>query len=263
MSSSALTANRAECPTADSIANDAAIRRSIQRIYPSIRVVLVDPAELMHLAVRALLAEDARYSRPVATTTVCLAEKLLRQVRPELVICEIDIADKSGIAFCRWALNASPLTRVVILTSRNEPLLATAALAAGAAGYLLKDSPHDLLRASLEQVAAGHTIVDDRLGGPGQTMRQVDAVDHLGLSRREREVLGELIAGQDNKSIAAILNISEDTVKTHLKSIFRKLGARDRAHALALVIGTATATSPGMMPSRRVASGPAARSFAR
>ena len=53
-------------------------------------------------------------------------------------------------------------------------------------------------------------------------------------------MLGELVGGQDNRSIAATLGIAEETVKSHLKSIFRKLGARDRAHALALAIGTAT-----------------------
>jgi DNA-binding NarL/FixJ family response regulator len=201
--------------------------------------MLADPAELVHLAIKALLAEDARYSRPVAATSVAAAEQLIRQIRPGLLISEVDLGGKSGIEFCRWVRRASPITQVVFLTSRNEPLLATAALAAGAVGYLLKDSPPDLLRASLEQAVAGHAVVDDRLGW--HAAHRVDAADQLGFSRREREVLGELVSGQDNRSIAATLGIAEETVKSHLKSIFRKLGARDRAHALALALGTATA----------------------
>ena len=66
-----------------------------------------------------------------------------------------------------------------------------------------------------------------------------DCVAELGLSRREREVLDELMLGLDNKAIAIRLCISEDTVKSHVKAIFRKLGARDRAHAVALALGSA------------------------
>jgi DNA-binding NarL/FixJ family response regulator len=202
--------------------------------------MLADPAELVHLAVKTLLADDPRYARPITATSFAAAEHLVRQIRPGLLISEIDLGGKSGIDLCRWVRCASPNTAVVILTSRNEPLLATAALAAGATGYLLKDSPPDVLQASLEQAAAGRTVVDDRLGWHGGLAQRVDAADQLGFSRREREVLGELVGGQDNRSIAATLGIAEETVKSHLKSIFRKLGARDRAHALALVIGTAT-----------------------
>ena len=202
--------------------------------------MLADPAELVHLAVKTLLADDPRYSRPITATSFGAAEHLVRQIRPGLLISEIDLGGKSGIDLCRWVRCASPITQVVILTSRNEPLLATAALAAGAVGYLLKDSPPDVLQASLEQAAAGRTVVDDRLGWNGGLAQRVDAADQLGFSRREREVLGELVGGQDNRSIAATLGIAEETVKSHLKSIFRKLGARDRAHALALAIGTAT-----------------------
>jgi DNA-binding NarL/FixJ family response regulator len=157
------------------------------------------------------------------------------------LITEVDLDGKSGIELCRWVRCVSPITQVVFLTSRNEPLLATAALAAGAVGYLLKASPPDVLQASLEQAAAGHTVVDDRLGRHRAAAHQVDAADQLGFSRREREVLGELVSGQDNRLIAATLGIAEETVKSHLKSIFRKLGAHGRAHALALAIGTATA----------------------
>jgi DNA-binding NarL/FixJ family response regulator len=202
--------------------------------------MLADPAELVHLAIKSLLSEDPRYSRPVTATSFAAAEQLVRQIRPGLLISEIDFGGKSGIDLCRWVRCASPITQVVFLTSRNEPLLATAALAAGAVGYLLKDSPPDVLQASLEQAAIGETVVDDRLGWQGGSARQIDAADQLGFSRREREVLGELVGGQDNRSIAAALGITEETVKSHLKSIFRKLGARDRAHALALAVGTAT-----------------------
>jgi DNA-binding NarL/FixJ family response regulator len=244
--------NRAERPEPGSGSNRPAISQTISQSTnqppSSVRVMLADPAELMHLAVRALIADDPMYSRLATATNVTDAQRLVLQTRPLLLICEIDIGRRSGIQFCRWVRSASPPTRIVILTNRNEPLLATAALAAGAIGYLLKSSPEDVLRASLRQAATGETVIDDRLGKHYELAHEVDVANQLGFSRREREVLGELILGQDNRSIAATLSISEETVKSHLKSIFRKLGARDRAQALALAIGTATAPSQRSAP---------------
>jgi DNA-binding NarL/FixJ family response regulator len=209
-----------------------------------IQVVLADQAELIHLAVRALLAASPRYSMAAAASTTIAAEQLVHRVRPGLLICDTDIAGESGIELCRWVLKVRPGIRVVILTSRDEPLLARSALAAGASGYLLKDTASGALTAGLDLAMSGVTVVDDRLGHTRETGRRIDPSGECGFSRREREVLGELIAGLDNRSIAKQLCIAEDTVKTHLKAIFRKLGARDRAHAVALVLGTAAVVVP-------------------
>ena len=73
-------------------------------------------------------------------------------------------------------------------------------------------------------------------------------MQQFGLSRREREVLAEVLSGFGNKMIAGRLHISEDTVKSHMKAIFRKLGARDRAHAVALALGRAPLVSVGSAP---------------
>jgi DNA-binding CsgD family transcriptional regulator len=76
--------------------------------------------------------------------------------------------------------------------------------------------------------------------GPGAADPLADA----GFSRREREVLAELVGGLDNRAIASRLCISEETVKCHVKAIFRKLGARDRAHAVAVALGAAPPQAP-------------------
>jgi DNA-binding NarL/FixJ family response regulator len=218
------------------------------RMPRMIRVVLVDQAELMHLAVRAVLGASPRYSLVAAASTTVAAEQLVHRVRPELLICDTEIAGESGIELCRWVLQVSPGTRVVILTSKDEPLLARAALAAGASGYLLKDTARDALTAGLDLAVSGVPVVDDRLGRSRELARRIDPSGECGFSRREREVLGELISDLDNRSIARKLCVAEDTVKTHLKAIFRKLGARDRAHAVALVLGTAAVAVPGYSP---------------
>lgn len=204
-----------------------------------VRTVVVDEAELMHFAVRALLSSAPGYSVVASARTVGAAEQLIRRIRPDLVICDADIAGESGIGLCRWVRQVSPATGVVILTGRDEPLLAQSAMAAGAHGYLLKDSAPDDLVACLADASAGLQVLDQRLGRSRRGDQRTDPTGEFGLSRREREVLGEMLGGLDNKSIAGRLCISEDTVKSHVKAIFRKLGARDRAHAVALALGTA------------------------
>jgi DNA-binding NarL/FixJ family response regulator len=217
-----------------------------------VRAVVVDEAELMHFAVRALLSTVPGYTLVASAGSVGDAEQLIRRVRPDLLICDADIAGESGIGLCRWVRQASPATCVAILTGRDEPLLAQSALAAGAHGYLLKDSAPEDLAAYLDEVAGGMRVLDQRLGRSRQGEHRTDPTDEFGLSRREREVLGEVLAGLDNRRIADRLCISEDTVKSHVKAIFRKLGARDRAHAVALALGTAAVTGQHLYPAPQI-----------
>jgi DNA-binding NarL/FixJ family response regulator len=227
-----------------------------------VSIVLADPAELMHLAVRALVGLKSRFVVVGTATTAVAAEQLVRRHRPGIVLSEADLAGESGIELCRWVRQASPVSQVVILTGRDEPLLARSALIAGAAGFLLKDIPADALVTALGQVAAGNTVVDSRLGGSASHSQRIDPSDELGFSRRERDVLAELVAGLDNRSIAGRLCISEETVKSHLKAVFRKLGARDRSHAVALVLGSALpVVRPGYQVRRACA--PAGRELVR
>lgn len=204
-----------------------------------IRAVLADDAELMHLAVRALLASIPGFTLAGSAGSVGAAEQLIRRAAPDLLICETDIRGQSGIGLTWWVRTYRPRTRVVILTGQDEPSAAQAALRAGAQGYLLKSSPPDALAAALQRIAAGHRVLDERLGYAREVSPEARRMEQVGLSPRERDVLAEVLSGFGNKMIAQRLHISEDTVKSHMKAIFRKLGARDRAHAVALAVGRA------------------------
>jgi DNA-binding NarL/FixJ family response regulator len=216
-------------------------------------VVIADDSPLMHLAVRSMLAGAPGLTLAAAASSVPAAEQLIQRVRPDLLVCDTAIGGDSGVALCRWTRQVSPVTAVVMLTSRDEPLLVQSALAAGAIGYLLKDSAAEVLLASLGLAAAGRLVLDERLGTQRHRTGLADCVAELGLSRREREVLEELMLGLDNKAIAARLCIAEDTVKSHVKAIFRKLGARDRAHAVALALGSAPPATGPSLPQPRPA----------
>lgn len=197
----------------------------------------------MHMALRAMLAGNSRYSIVAAATTVSMAEQLVGRVRPALLVCDTDIRGESGLDLVRWTRQASPATHIVILTGRDEPLLVKTLVEAGAVGYLLKDSAPEVLAASLDQVMDGALVIDPRLG-TSRAAAPLAAVGGVSFSRREREVLAELIEGLDNRSIALRLSISEETVKSHMKAILRKLSARDRSHAIAVALGVARPAAP-------------------
>jgi DNA-binding NarL/FixJ family response regulator len=222
--------------TVQSVAAGAA-RQDVRHGSRLVRVVHADDAPLMHLALRAMLASTPGFTVVGSAATVTEAEQLVLRARPDLLITDSDLAGECGISLCRWA---STRTAAVILTGRDDPHLAMSALASGAAGYLLKGTRPEQLVAYLRQAARGLQVMDERLGLSSRVVESPDRIAEFGLSRREREVLDEILRGLGNRAIAQRLCISEDTVKSHVKAIFRKLGARDRGHAIALALGTAT-----------------------
>lgn len=213
-----------------------------------VTVVLADQAVLMHMALRTLLAANAGYSVVAAAETAAAAEQLVSRVRPGLLICDVDIVGEARLDLSWWTRRVSAATRVVYLTSRDEPRLAEIAITAGAAGYLLKDTTPEAITAGLDRVAAGEVVLDARLGASRGASFPVAVLLGSDFSRREGEVLTELARGLDNKSIASRLCVSEETVKSHVKAIFRKLGARDRAHAVALALGAGVPAPPPAPP---------------
>lgn len=210
----------------------------------TVTVVLADQAVLMHMALRALFATNSTYSVVAAADTLLTAEQFIGRLGPAMLICDTGIVAEAGLDLPGWTRRVSAVTRVVFLTSRHDSWLADSVIAAGAAGYLLKDTAPRAITASLDRVRAGEVVIDARLGAPRAPSCPVAALPGSGFSRREAEVLTQLACGLDNKAIADQLCIAEETVRSHMKAVFRKLGARDRAHAVALAHGAASPAVP-------------------
>ncbi len=197
---------------------------------PSVTVVLVDDHRLVRAGLRGIIdaTPDLRVVGEAADGRE--AVDAVRAADPDLVLMDLSMPGVDGIEGIGMLRAAGLATPVVVLTSFVEHERVTAAIAAGAVGYLLKDSdPRDVLEA-IRAAAAGHAPLDPRVARALlPSAKRVDPA--AALSAREREVLVLVAQGLANKQIARQLGISERTVKAHLGNVFRHLGVTDRTSA--------------------------------
>ena len=157
------------------------------------------------------------------------AIELAEELRPDVVLMDITMPDVDGIRATGSILEARSETRVVMLTAFSDRDRVVAALDAGAIGYLLKDSePQEVLEA-VRAAARGDAPLAPRAAR--QLLAARSEEQRADLSKREREVLALVAEGLPNKLIARRLEISEKTVKTHLTSVFQRIGVSDRTQA--------------------------------
>ncbi len=207
-----------------------------------IRTVIVDDHRVVREGLRAMLdgVEEVRIVGEAENLDGALEE--VANASPDVVLLDLRLQGASGLDVCRALAERHPEVKVVFLTVYEDEQYVFEALRAGARGYMLKKaSPEDIVRI-LQSVQAGDVVVDPTLGGQialrAASMRSGDFWPgaHLGLTRREGEILSHLVRGLNNKAIAKELFISEDTVKTHVRAVLRKLAVRDRAQAVSFAL---------------------------
>ena len=207
-----------------------------------ITVVIADDEALVRRGIRMILdAEDGIDVLGEAEDGHTAVEQT-RALRPHVVLMDLRMPRLDGIEATR-AIAGQPgeAARVLMLTTFDRDEHLYDAIRAGASGFLLKSSPPEQLTAAVRIVAAGESLL-----APALTRRLLDQfaqrplpgrVDEQRLARlteREREVLTLIGRALSNAEIAAALFLGEGTVKTHITSIFAKLGLRDRAQAVVL-----------------------------
>ncbi|WP_160010162.1 response regulator [Nocardioides sp. AX2bis] len=197
------------------------------------RVLVVDDHRLVRAGLAGLVDDDPGLEVCGQAADGAEAVDLVTELRPDVVLMDLSMPVMDGVEATLAVLALRPQTRVLVLTSFAEHDRVREALAAGAVGYLLKDSEPGALLAAVRAAADGQVPLDPRVAAallPGARPRT--PVDHLeGLSRREREVLALVGEGLANKQIARRLGITERTVKAHVGSIFRRIGVADRTSA--------------------------------
>ncbi|MFJ4854188.1 response regulator [Streptomyces sp. NPDC088730] len=154
---------------------------------------------------------------------------------PDVVLMDLRMPGGGGVAAITELTRRGARSRVLVLTTYDTDSDTLPAIEAGATGYLLKDAPREELFTGVRAAADGRTVLSPAIAS--RLVSRVRAPAAAGgetLSAREREVLELVARGTSNREIAALLFISEATVKTHLTHVFAKLGAKDRAAAVAV-----------------------------
>jgi len=196
-----------------------------------IRILVVDDHPLLREGLAAVIDSETGMSIVAQAKDGLEAIARFRQHRPDVTLMDLQMPGMDGIAATAAIRADWPDARIVMLTTYRGDAQALRALKAGASGYVLKSMPHDELVKAIRSAHAGRRYI------PGEIAAQL--ASHIGddnLSPREIDVLRQVAAGGSNKAIAAHLCITEDTVKSHVKSIMGKLSASDRTHAVTIAL---------------------------
>lgn len=185
-----------------------------------LRVLVVDDHDVVHWGFRLLLDRQSWVESCDGASGLVEAVESAARLRPDVALVDLMLGADSGAEACAEIRRVSPDTRVLLISGAGR-ISPSVARAAGASGFISKDwGAADVIKA-VRMVALGSEVFTG--GGPG---------DSIGLSEREREVLGLIATGATNREIAGNLYLSPHTVKEYTSAIYRKLGVRNRAEAV-------------------------------
>lgn len=189
-------------------------------------IVLADDHTVVRRALRLLLEEEGRFEVVAEAENAEEAVRYVRGHKPDVLILDLNMPGRPSLEAIPDIREASPGTKIVVLTMQKEPAFARQALQLGVLGYVLKEAADDELVEAVRQAAAGRTYLQPALGARLAAEPESIPGD---LSERETEVLRLIALGHTNAEIAEKLYISVRTVETHRAHIQQKLGAASRA----------------------------------
>ena len=210
-------------------------------LEPPLRVILIDDHSLFRAGLEELLArKDIKVVASVGDGNEGI--KQVEALKPDIVLLDIRMPKPNGLEVLKILKSKNPDTAVIMVTTSREDADVAEAMKLGAQGYLLKDMEPDELITSLNSIRNGDIVVAPTLAGV--LARVVQGKDDPSgtndvlstLTPREKEIIYHLAKGGSNKAIARVLNISDGTVKLHVKSILRKLNIHSRVEAAVIAV---------------------------
>lgn len=200
-----------------------------------IRVFLVDDHELLRLGLRTQLELEAEFMVVGEAATAAEALAGVAAVHPDVAVVDVQLAQGNGIELCREVRSRHPEVRCLILSAFCDTRDVSAAVLAGASGYVLKQRAGKDLIEAIRDVGEGRTVLDPvlaRTAFAGHTDVQSDP-RLLALSEKERHVLELIAQGLTNRQIAEKLFLGEKTVRNYVSHLLAKLGMHRRSEAAA------------------------------
>jgi len=208
-----------------------------------IRILVVDDHAIVREGLKALLelAEDVEVVTGACSSKECF--ELLTKSTYDIILMDLKMPGIDGIEATRLIKKVYPQIKVVVLTNYDDAEYVLAAIKAGSDGYVLKDvNKGDLIRI-VRTVVHNQSFIDPEVTGKvflglKEGAKTSSDRDHFRsiLSYRELEILSHVVNGMANKEIAAAVCLSSDTVKTHLKKIYKKLGVGSRSQAIKIAL---------------------------
>jgi len=206
-----------------------------------IRVLIADDQEMIRAGIRLMVDHEPDLEVVGEAADGAQAIAAVHAQVPDVVVMDIRMPVLDGIDATRRIVESGVRTSVLVLTTFDDDEIVFGALRAGAAGFLLKDSPPDDLLSAIRSVNEGGSLVD-----PGLTRKLIERWSALeaaaddkprrpeqpAITPREREILVGLARGWSNRELAANFYLSEGTIKTHVSSLLSKLGLRSRVQAV-------------------------------
>ncbi len=189
-----------------------------------IKVLIVEDQRMLRTALSALLSLEDDIDVVGSAGDGMEGMELTRQLKPDVVIADIEMPKKTGLELANWIKDQELATRVIIVTTFARSGYLRRALDAGVSGYLLKDSPGDVLPNAIRTVYNGGRTIDPELAT--QAWSESDP-----LTDRERQVLRLSTAGLTNSQIASKLNLNDGTVRNYISEAISKLNANNRIDA--------------------------------
>lgn len=199
-----------------------------------IRVVIADDHVLFAEAMSAALVQRGYQVEKVVRTGKDAVEAV-GELRPDLVLLDLNLPDSSGVEVGRVIGHVAPATKILVVTAGNDPKLVWRSMRAGFRGYVTKESSMSTFLDAIESVLAGRTVTP-----PRPRIAETPSVDPRGkapleaLTPREQQILDLLASGARTKQIASMLHIANNTVRSHVQAVLSKLGAHTRLEAVAI-----------------------------
>jgi two-component system, NarL family, response regulator LiaR len=198
------------------------------------RILIVDDHAIVREGLRALIATESNLELAGEARDGEEAIKLSRMLQPDLILLDLMMPRKDGIAACREIRQENPHARILILTSFADNDKVFPAIKAGALGYLLKDSSPDELLQAIQDVGRGEVSLHPSIAR--KLMQEINQTDETApndelLTEREAQILALIARGLSNQEIADELVISERTARTHVSNILSKLHLTNRTQA--------------------------------